>query len=84
MRSLEKVRYLYEHRRETSRDEIALTDGRVFDRYSAPMFGPDDRYYGRVWYFRDITERKRAEQELIQASHAAEAPTAPRASFWPT
>jgi PAS domain S-box-containing protein len=61
---LEKTRYLYDHRRETSRDEILLTDGRVLDRYSAPMFGPDDQYYGRVWYFRDISERKRAEETL--------------------
>ena len=40
---LQGVQYLYEHRRETSRDEIRLKDGRVFDRYSAPMFGSGDR-----------------------------------------
>ena len=60
---LQKVQYLYEHQQETSRDEIALRDGRIFDRYSAPMFGLDGRYYGRVWYFRDITDRKRVEAE---------------------
>ena len=64
---LQKVNYLYEHRQETSRDELMLTDGRVFDRYSAPMFGPEERYYGRVWYFRDITERKRAEEALRES-----------------
>jgi diguanylate cyclase (GGDEF)-like protein len=58
------VKYLYEHKQETSRDEIALHDGRTFDRYSAPMFGGDGRYYGRVWYFRDITERKQMEEKL--------------------
>lgn len=61
---LDKVRYLYEHRNETSRDEILLKDGRTFDRYSSPMFGADGKYYGRVWYFRDVTEQKRADEEL--------------------
>jgi PAS domain S-box-containing protein len=62
----QRVQHLFAHRRETSRDELLLADGRVFDRYSAPMFGPEERYYGRVWYFRDITERKQAEAEIIR------------------
>ena len=57
---LQRVQYLYEHRQETGRDELILADGRFFDRYSAPMIGSDKRYFGRVWYFRDITEHKRA------------------------
>jgi PAS domain S-box-containing protein len=65
---LQRVQYLYKHRQETSRDELMLADSRVFDRYSAPMFGPGERYYGRVCYFRDITERKRAEEALISAN----------------
>jgi PAS domain S-box-containing protein/putative nucleotidyltransferase with HDIG domain len=64
---LEKVNHLYAHKQETSRDDVVLRDGRTFDRYSAPMFGSDTRYYGRVWYFRDITARKLAEEELKQA-----------------
>ncbi|NIM05730.1 MAG: PAS domain-containing protein, partial [Armatimonadetes bacterium] len=61
---LARVQYLYAHPEEKSLDEIHLRDGRVFDRYSAPVTGPDHTYYGRVWYFRDITERKRFEQAL--------------------
>jgi PAS domain S-box-containing protein len=61
---LDRVKYLYEHRNEKSDDEIVLKDGRVLDRYSAPMTGNDLTYYGRVWYFRDITDRKRAEDAL--------------------
>ncbi len=62
---LKQVQYLNEHNRETSRDDIVFKDGRIFDRYSAPMFGEDSKYFGRVWYFRDITDRKRAEECII-------------------
>ena len=58
-----RVQYLYGHKRETSREEIVLKDGRTFDRYSAPIFGAKEQYYGRVWFFRDVTERKQAEAE---------------------
>lgn len=63
---LSKVKYLCENTRENSRDEILLKDGRIFDRYSAPMFGQNGKYYGRVWYFRDITEQRKMEEELIK------------------
>jgi diguanylate cyclase (GGDEF)-like protein len=62
------VRHLYEHSNEKSHDEISLTDGRTLDRYSAPMFREDGYYYGRVWYFRDITQYKQAEDKVIQAN----------------
>lgn len=58
---LRRVRYLYEHRDETARDELRLADGRVLDRYSAPMIGSDGCYYGRVWYFRDVTAAHEAD-----------------------
>lgn len=61
---LARVKYLYTHKEETSQDEIVLKNWRIFDRYSAPMAGPNGQYYGRVWYFRDITERKRQEKEI--------------------
>ncbi len=61
---LEKVKYLYSHRNEKSRDELRLKNGKVLDRYSAPLQDSKGRYRGRIWYFRDITDRKLAEQQV--------------------
>ena len=64
---LDLVRHLYRNPTEKSHEEIGLVDGRTFERYSAPMTGPEGRYYGRVWYFRDITERKRRETAIKES-----------------
>ncbi len=61
---LAKVEYLYAHPEQISRDEIRLKDGRTLDRYSASVRSPTEDYYGRIWYFRDITARKQSEEAL--------------------
>jgi PAS domain S-box-containing protein len=66
-RFIAKVKRLYGHPDETSRDEIEFKDGRVVDRYSAPVVDKNGRYYGRIWNFRDITERRELETQLRQA-----------------
>jgi len=68
-RFVEKVAYLYSHPNEIGRDETEFKDGMILDRYSAPVVGKDGKYYGRIWTFRDITERKRTEEQLrVQAT----------------
>ena len=46
-------------------DLLELADGRVFERFTKVQ-SVEERNVGRVWSFRDITERKRAEEELRQ------------------
>jgi len=64
---IERVLYLYAHPDEVSRDEIELKNGTVLDRYSSPVIGKDGKYYGRIWTFRDITERKSAATALLES-----------------
>jgi len=62
------IRELRKHPKRESFDVLQFNDGRVFERFSKPqMIG--DTVIGRVWSFRDITERKRAENVMRQLAH---------------
>ncbi|MEI7902084.1 MAG: PAS domain-containing protein, partial [bacterium] len=63
---LKKVEKLYQSE-DVGMDTIPFKDGRLFERFSMPMIMDGD-YIGRVWSFRDITERRlfEAEKEKLE------------------
>jgi signal transduction histidine kinase/PAS domain-containing protein len=61
---LDQVLYLYDHVNESSHCELLLKDGRTIERTSIPVNAADGDNWGRIWYFRDISDRKHSEAAL--------------------
>ncbi|MDR3706793.1 MAG: response regulator [Capsulimonadaceae bacterium] len=61
-------------------DIVSLKDGRTIERYSRAQRTAGTSV-GRVWSYRDVTERLRAEQEIRTARDAAEAAARAKSEF---
>jgi len=62
---LSKIKKLYKTPKE-SLDIITFKDDRVFERFSCPLI-QKGKVIGRVWNFRDVTERKKAERAIQES-----------------
>ena len=63
---LSQVRHLYANPGEASFDVLEFKDGRVYERYSQPQLMAGEAI-GRVWSFRDVTQRLSLENQLRHA-----------------
>jgi len=79
---LQKVEALYRTNDELT-DTVTFADGRVFERFTAPLLLEGENV-GRVWSFRDVSARQRAEAALVESRNLLQSiiDTAPMRVFW--
>ena len=61
-----RVQYLYDSPEENSHDEYETTDERSIERYTIPLTTKGGKYLGRAWFFRDVTDKKRAAANALR------------------
>ncbi|GFO55450.1 hypothetical protein GMSM_24570 [Geomonas sp. Red276] len=62
---LAKVHELYARPEASGQDQLALADGRHFDRYTQPL-KIGDEIVGRFWSYRDVTDLKKHQLERLR------------------
>jgi PAS domain S-box-containing protein len=66
---VERINQILQHKQPIVAEEICLADGRIVERDYIPIFDQQE-YQGHLWQYRDITDRKLAEAELLQKTQA--------------
>ncbi|MBF0609795.1 MAG: response regulator [Magnetococcales bacterium] len=81
----QRILELYANLEESEENaEVALRDGRVFVRHSRGVQDEEGTYWGRIWFYRDITHRKIMENELRLAKKASDANAEAKSAFLAT
>jgi PAS domain S-box-containing protein len=70
---LARVRHFFEHPEEEGSDELESTVGRFIDRQTRVLRTAAGARLGRVWFFRDVTDLRRAEIEASRNRDRLEA-----------
>jgi diguanylate cyclase (GGDEF)-like protein/PAS domain S-box-containing protein len=80
---LARIQELYDNPDLNDHCEIELLDGRTLERHSTILRSDEGQNLGRVWFFRNITERKQAEIAFRRSEyHLREAQSISHVGSW--
>lgn len=65
------LKEILEKRKLVLNEELSLADGRTIERNYVPII-IDNNYRGNLWLYRDFTDRKKVEKQLIREKELAE------------
>ncbi len=51
------------------RDIMHLHNGSIYEMYTQAVLSANGQLYGRIWYFRDVTEQKKHEEQIRHQSY---------------
>ena len=76
-----KVDSVYADPNQRERFEFRLKDDKTYESYTAPVRSDHGEYFGRVWFFRDITPRKHMEEGLREQNRKLQELDALKSNF---
>lgn len=63
----DRIESIVQDRKLIRQEELALSDGRTVERDYIPIFSSTNKFLGHMWNFRDITDRKQMENQLLES-----------------
>jgi PAS domain S-box-containing protein len=64
---IKRVQYIYEHTDYVSHEDVYFKDGRIFERFGAPVKSDSNYRYGWAWHFRDVTQERKDRHDLRES-----------------
>ena len=64
---IDHIQTLYQHLDQEEKGyRFAMRDGRMFERYSTGLKDSQGTYWGRIWFYRDVTDHEILTNRLLQ------------------
>lgn len=77
---ISSITNLLTEKKAKTNERVEFTDGKIFERNYIPIFS-NEKYFGHLWQYKDITDKIKYEDELKIAKHTAEEASISKSRF---